>query len=108
MISWSDKALDKTPDCIAFEDDYVSDGSPGLVNFLTSMIEPLEAQGLPLFVLQLRPASVRTKLLNVEISSNLAILLSSNMLLLPADHDRIALIIDTFPGREPLQNVTPV
>ena len=27
------------------EDDFASDGSPGIANFVTSMIEPLEAQG---------------------------------------------------------------
>ena len=27
------------------EDDYISDGSPGLANFMTCLLEPLEAQG---------------------------------------------------------------
>ena len=39
-------SLDKTPTSIyGFEDDYASNGSPGLANFMTSLFEPLEAQG---------------------------------------------------------------
>ena len=29
----------------SYEDDYASNGEPGIANFATSMLEPLEAQG---------------------------------------------------------------
>jgi len=41
------ESLDPWPSGIVYkcEDDYISDGSPGLAHFMTSLLEPLEAQG---------------------------------------------------------------
>ena len=33
------------PDVCSYEDDYASNGQPGLANFATSVLDPLEAQG---------------------------------------------------------------
>ena len=35
----------KPPHCASFEDDYASNGEPGLANFATCLLSPLEAQG---------------------------------------------------------------
>ena len=33
------------PRCTSYEDDYASNGEPGLANFATALLSPLEAQG---------------------------------------------------------------
>ena len=38
-------SLDPQMSPVQFEDDYISNGSPGLANFATSLLAPLEAQG---------------------------------------------------------------
>ena len=42
LDAFSDSML---PRCTSYEDDYASNGEPGLANFATSMLSPLEAQG---------------------------------------------------------------